>query len=49
MSRDRTGFTTGTCAAAASKAAIVVLCGLPSPDEVEVGLPDGARVRLPVE
>ena len=49
MSRDRTGFTTGTCAAAASKAAIVVLCGLPAPDEVEVGLPYGARVRLPVE
>jgi cobalt-precorrin-5B (C1)-methyltransferase len=49
MNAGRTGFTTGTCAAAASKAAVEVLCGRQSPTEVEVGLPDGTRVRLPVE
>jgi cobalt-precorrin-5B (C1)-methyltransferase len=49
MRKDRTGFTTGTCAAAASKAATLLLCGLPAPDEVEVALPDGVRVALPVE
>jgi cobalt-precorrin-5B (C1)-methyltransferase len=47
MSSDRTGFTTGTCAAVAAKAAAMVLCGCAIPSEVEVGLPDGARVRLP--
>ncbi len=45
----RTGWTTGTCASAAAKAALVgLLTGTP-PDEVEVGLPDGRRVRFPVE
>jgi len=43
------GFTTGTCAAAAAKAATMLMCGLPAPKEVEIGLPDGARVRLSVE
>jgi cobalt-precorrin-5B (C1)-methyltransferase len=47
MSFGRTGFTTGTCAAAAAKAATMVLCGRWIPPEVEVGLPDGTRVRLP--
>ena len=46
MSFGRTGFTTGTCAAAAAKAATMVLCGRWKPSEVEVGLPDGTRVRL---
>ena len=49
MSFGRTGFTTGTCAAAAAKAAAMVLCGCWIPPEVEVGLPDGTRVRLPAE
>jgi cobalt-precorrin-5B (C1)-methyltransferase len=47
MSSGRTGFTTGTCAAVAAKTAAMVLCGCTIPPEVEVGLPDGTRVRLP--
>jgi cobalt-precorrin-5B (C1)-methyltransferase len=42
------GFTTGTCAAAAAKAATMLLCGQPAPSEVEVEIADGTRVRLPV-
>jgi len=49
VSGGRTGFTTGTCAAAAAKAAAIVLSGLPRTTEVEVGLPDETRVALPVE
>ncbi len=49
MSGDRTGFTTGTCAAASAKAATMLLSGLLDTREVEVGLPDGTRVTLPVE
>ena len=49
MSSGATGFTTGTCAAAAAKAATMLVCGFPTPAEVEISLPDGARVRLPVE
>ncbi len=48
MSSDRTGFTTGTCAAAATKAATMVLCGMARPDEVNVTLPDGVIVTLPL-
>ncbi len=45
----RTGWTTGTCAAAAAKAAFVgLVTGVP-PLEVEIGLPDGRRVTFPVE
>lgn len=44
----RSGFTTGACAAAAAKAAAGILLGDPAPKEVEVGLPDGERVRFPV-
>jgi cobalt-precorrin-5B (C1)-methyltransferase len=44
----RTGITTGTCAAAAAKAAAVVLAGGPAPAEVEVHLPSGQAVRVPV-
>ncbi|MBM4050316.1 MAG: cobalamin biosynthesis protein CbiD, partial [Planctomycetes bacterium] len=44
MSALREGFTTGTCAAAAAKAATLALCGQPVSGAVEVGLPDGARV-----
>ncbi len=49
MSPGRTGFTTGTCAAAAAKAATMILCGMAPSPQVEIGLPDGARVVLPVE
>ena len=45
----RTGWTTGTCASAAAKAATVGLCTGVRPDTVEVGLPGGERVTFPVE
>ncbi len=45
----RTGWTTGTCASAAAKAAALGLVEGKAPSEVEVGLPDGRRVRFPVE
>ncbi|NTV00674.1 MAG: cobalt-precorrin-5B (C(1))-methyltransferase, partial [Methanoregulaceae archaeon] len=40
----RTGLTTGTCAAAAAKAATIVLCGGTAPREVELALPPGSSV-----
>lgn len=49
LSKLRTGFTTGTCAAAAAKAATMLLSGKSPVNEVEVGLPDGSRVTLPVQ
>ncbi|MHB8202616.1 MAG: cobalt-precorrin-5B (C(1))-methyltransferase CbiD [Desulfomonilaceae bacterium] len=48
MSSDRTGFTTGTCAAVATKAATMVLCGMVRPEEVDVTLPNGSIVTLPL-
>ena len=48
MSTLRSGFTTGTCAAAAAKAATLLLRGEASVSDVEIGLPDGERVRFPV-
>jgi len=45
----RTGWTTGTCASAAAKAATIALATGVAPSEVEVGLPGGNRVRFPVE
>lgn len=48
MNRKRTGYTTGTCAAAAAKAATMILSGFPIPRKVDVELPDGVRVSLPV-
>ncbi len=47
MGSGRTGFTTGTCAAAAAKAATMALCGRLVSSEIEVGLPGGVRVKLP--
>ena len=44
----RSGYTTGTCAAAAAKAAALLLTGAGAVTDVEVGLPDGERVRFPV-
>lgn len=46
--RLRSGWTTGTCASAAAKAAAIVLATGLFPTEVEVGLPSGARVSFPV-
>jgi cobalt-precorrin-5B (C1)-methyltransferase len=44
----RTGWTTGTCASAAAKAAAIGLVTGTVPEEIEVGLPGGTRVRFPV-
>jgi len=45
----RTGWTTGTCASAAAKAAAIGRCTGVRPDAVEVGLPGGQRVTFPIE
>jgi len=44
----RAGWTTGTCATAAAKAAAIGLATRAAPTGVEVGLPSGRRVRFPV-
>lgn len=43
----RRGITTGTCAAAAAKAAVLAALGRP-PAEVEVASPQGIMIRVPV-
>ncbi|HVN95979.1 MAG TPA: cobalt-precorrin-5B (C(1))-methyltransferase [Syntrophorhabdaceae bacterium] len=49
MKKDlRFGYTTGTCAAAAAAAALIALFTRRCPEEVEIGLPDGRRVALPL-
>jgi cobalt-precorrin-5B (C1)-methyltransferase len=48
MSRLREGFTTGTCAAAAAKAAVLLLTGNGRPRSVDVRLPGGELATLPV-
>jgi cobalt-precorrin-5B (C1)-methyltransferase len=45
----REGYTTGSCAAAAAKAALLLLAEGRSAKEVEIPLPDGQRRRLPVD
>ena len=45
----RTGWTTGTCASAAAKAATTALDTGEIQHTVEIGLPDGRRVRFPVD
>ena len=44
----RSGLTTGTCAAAAAKAAALVLAGGDAPRSVELQLPSGQAVRVPI-
>ncbi|MBR5018840.1 MAG: cobalt-precorrin-5B (C(1))-methyltransferase, partial [Bacteroidales bacterium] len=44
----RSGFTTGACATAASKAALLALLGHPVGDSVEITFPNGERLSLPV-
>lgn len=44
----RTGITTGTCAAAAAKAAVLVLTGSPAPHQVQVRLPGGETIEVPL-
>lgn len=39
----RSGYTTGACAAAAAKAAVLGLVGRPHPGRVEIPFPDGSR------
>ena len=39
----RSGYTTGACAAAAAKAAVLGLLGQPHPGRVEIPFPDGSR------
>jgi cobalt-precorrin-5B (C1)-methyltransferase len=41
--RLRSGYTTGACAAAATKAAVLLLLGRPRPESVEIPFPDGSR------
>ena len=48
MSPLRPGITTGTCAAAAAKAATMVLLNSGNMGQIEVGLPDGGRISLPL-
>jgi cobalt-precorrin-5B (C1)-methyltransferase len=45
----RTGWTTGTCASAAAKAAVTALRDQAGQDSVEVALPSGLRVTFPVD
>ena len=45
----RSGFTTGACATAASKAALLALLGKPVGEKVEVLFPDGETLALPVK
>jgi cobalt-precorrin-5B (C1)-methyltransferase len=44
----RCGITTGACAAAAAKAAVAVLTGGAAPQEVDLCLPSGQSIRLPI-
>jgi cobalt-precorrin-5B (C1)-methyltransferase len=48
MNALRSGMTTGTCAAAAAKAAVAVLLGGNAPAAVEIRLPAGERISVPV-
>ncbi|WP_308755129.1 cobalt-precorrin-5B (C(1))-methyltransferase, partial [uncultured Anaerotruncus sp.] len=47
--RLRCGYTTGSCAAAAAKAAALALLTGEAPARVEIGTPEGVRLDLPVE
>ena len=48
MDKLRTGYTTGTCAAAAAKAAVSLLCGRQVGDLVTIELPDGSKAVMPI-
>ncbi|MEN6621233.1 MAG: cobalt-precorrin-5B (C(1))-methyltransferase CbiD [Smithella sp.] len=45
----RSGFTTGACAAAAAKAAMMVMLGQEKPAAVSISLPGGENAVIPVE
>jgi cobalt-precorrin-5B (C1)-methyltransferase len=44
----RCGITTGACAAAAAKAAVTVLAGGAAPRQIDLCLPSGQSIRLPI-
>lgn len=44
----RFGITTGTCAAAAAKAAALAFCNRPVPSAVAISLPDGGRLKIKI-
>ncbi len=44
----RCGITTGTCAAAAAMAAALVLTGGSEPSQVELRLPSGSIIQVPI-
>lgn len=46
MKKLRSGYTTGACAAAAAKAATLLLVSGMIQDSVEIPFPDGSRVRF---
>ena len=46
---DRIGVSTGSCSAAAAKAALVALAGLEPPESVDIPLPDGQRLNVPLD
>ena len=48
MSALRTGYTTGSCAAAAAKAAVLLLAEGRVAERVEIPLPGGTRIVLPL-
>ncbi|OHE18717.1 MAG: cobalamin biosynthesis protein CbiD [Syntrophobacterales bacterium GWC2_56_13] len=48
MSALRSGYTTGSCAAAAAKAAALLLSEGKRVERVEIPFPDGARISLPL-
>ena len=48
MSALRTGYTTGSCAAAAAKAAVLLLAEGRVAEHVEIPLPGGTRIVLPL-
>lgn len=47
--RLRSGYTTGACAAAAAKAAVLLLLGRSRPESVEIPFPDGSRHGFAVQ
>ncbi len=49
MTELRTGITTGSCAAAAAKAAVLVLSGEEPPKRIEIPLPGGKRISIAIE
>jgi cobalt-precorrin-5B (C1)-methyltransferase len=46
MKKLRSGYTTGACAAAAAKGAMLAFLGYETVQEVEIPFPDGSRVRF---